>query len=206
MRGLLLHGAHDAVLDGAGDLGIRLVVDARDLLIPLRDDPHLGRRRARRVADERRRDPGLVAGARERRRRVVLSGDGDERRLAAERRHVVRDVRGAANPVRLVIEGDDRNRRLGRDARHAPDDELVEHGVADDEDVRAGECRRDPAARGQARSAAGAPSVRSAANGSVTSTRKSIRNSESPKLYSNMPGREHRHDRGERRWRRARAP
>ncbi len=64
---------------------------------------------------------------------VVLSGDGDERGIAAERRHVVRDVGGAADAVRLVIEGDDRDRRLGRDAGHAPDDEPVEHRVTDDE-------------------------------------------------------------------------
>ena len=78
-------------------------------------------------------------------RRVVHAGDGDERRLSAERRDVVRHVGRAAHPQHLVIEGDDRHRRLGRDARDAADDELVEHGVADDEDAGAAGRRRDPA-------------------------------------------------------------
>ena len=123
----------------------------------------------------------------------------DERRLAAERRDVVRDVGGAADAIRLVIEGDDRHRRFGRDARHAADDERVEHRVADDEDVRARSTRRSSRARAQARAAAAASSPRAAANGSVTSTRKSIRNSESPKLYSKSPAASIASDGGQRR-------
>ena len=63
------------------------------------------------------------------------AGDGDERGLAAERDDVVRDVGRAAHAVHLVVERDDRDGRFRRNARHAADDELVEHGVADDEDV-----------------------------------------------------------------------
>ena len=59
------------------------------------------------VADERRGDAGVAACLRQRRRRVVMTGDGDERRVAAEGRDVVRDVRGAADAVRLVVEVDD---------------------------------------------------------------------------------------------------
>ena len=78
------------------------------------------------------------------------------------------------------------HRRFGRDARDASGDELVEHGVADDEHVGARHAGRRASAPGQARAAA-ASIGRAAANGSVISTRKSIRNSESPKLYSNSP-------------------
>ena len=44
----------------------------------------------------------------ERRRRLVLAGERDERRPSAERRDVVRDVGGAADPMTFVIEHDDR--------------------------------------------------------------------------------------------------
>ena len=63
----------------------------------------------------------------------------DERRAAAEHGDVVRDVGRAAQPQVLRLEANDRDRRLGRDARDAPDDEAIEHDVADDEDRQTGE-------------------------------------------------------------------
>ena len=143
-RRMLLDLAEDAPLDVVGDLGVGLVVDARHLLVPVGDDADLGRRRPAGVADERRGDAGFAAGVRQRRGRLVHAGDGDERRLAAERGDVVRDVGRAAHPEHLVIERDDRHRRLGRDAGDAADDELVEHGVADDEDAGAARGAGDP--------------------------------------------------------------
>ncbi len=122
------------------------------------------------------------------RRRGIGPDDADQRDPAAERRDVVRDVGGAAQPGVLRLEADDRDRRFRRDARHAPDDEAIEHDVADHEDGQAGKTPDQ---------IAGAPGVewrqhhqeggRAAAAGSVTRMRNSIRNSESPKLYSNSP-------------------
>ena len=85
--------------------------------------------------------------------------------LAAERDDIVRDVGGAAHAVHVVIERDDRDRGFRRNARHAADDELVDHGVADDEDVHAAHARRRSRARVQARVAVAASSRRAAANG-----------------------------------------
>ena len=65
---------------------------------------------------------------------VVRSDEADDLDAAAERRHVVRDVGGAAQPVSLVIELHDRHRRFGGDAFDAADHEMIEHHVADDED------------------------------------------------------------------------
>src|SRR6185312_15692069 len=101
-------------------------------------------------------------------------------------------VGGAADAVLLTIELDDGYGCFGRDARHPANQELVEHHVADDEDAGGRETVRQLAgARAgqyrQRRRRVHGRSVRSAANGSVSITRKSIRNSESPKLCSNKP-------------------
>ena len=136
--------AKDAALDLVRDLAIRFIVDARDLLIAVGDDANLRRRWSAGVADERWCDARFAAGVRECRRAIVHAGDGDERRLAAERGDVVRDVGRPADPEHLVIEGDDRHRRLWRNPRHAADDELVEHGVADHEDMSAARGAGDP--------------------------------------------------------------
>ncbi len=58
----------------------------------------------------------------------------DDLRAAAHRDDVVGDVGGAAEPVLLVVERHNRHRRFGRDAVDAPDDEVIEHHVADNED------------------------------------------------------------------------
>ena len=134
---MLLHGRHDALLDVAGDLRVPLVVDPRHLLVTFGDDAHLRGGGPGAVAHNGRRDAGLTARLRERRGRVVGSGQRDERRSAAERCDVVSDVGRAADPMTFVIEHHDRHRGFWRDARHAARDELVEHGVAHHEHVGA---------------------------------------------------------------------
>jgi len=133
----------DPLFDLAADFRIAFVVDPRHLLIPVGHHAHLRRRGTAAVANERRRDARLPARLGKCRRAIVASGDSDQRRLSAERHDVACHVRGAADPVHVVVECHDRNRRLRRDACHATDDELVDHGVADDEDVHAAHARDD---------------------------------------------------------------
>ena len=126
-------------------------------------------------------------------------------------RDVVRHVGGAAHAVLVALVGDHRHRSLGRDAAHAPHHELVEHHVADDEHGRRTEAVRSASAGVRGSRALGLrqpmagvfvrvsgdpPLVDgrglraadgAAAHGSVSSTRSSSRNSESPKLYSKNP-------------------
>ena len=124
----------------AGDIGIAFVVDARDLLIPFRDDADLFRRGTIAILDEPV-DPDagrlqLVAqpfGCR------VDANQADERRAPAERHDVVRHVRRAPQPQMLGLELHDGDRRFRRDAGDAPDDEAIEHHVTDDEDGETGE-------------------------------------------------------------------
>src|SRR5207248_9664567 len=106
----------------------------------------------------------------------------------AECRAVGRDVGGAAETHVLVLEEDDRDRRFGRDAGDAPHDEAIEHHIAGDQHDDVAKPADDIARlfyvdAGTRHAGAG----RSAAKGSVTAIRNIIRNSESPKLYSNSP-------------------
>src|SRR5262249_57293239 len=83
---------------------------------------------------------------------------------------------------------EDGARRFGRDPGHAADDEPVEHDISGHQhrDVAkpADDFARPRAVEaGERHAGAG----RSAAKGSVTMIRNIIRNSESPKLYSNIP-------------------
>ncbi len=110
---MLLQLRDDPLLDVAGNLGLRLVIDAGDLLIALGDDPDFRGRAARRVADQRRCDPHVATLAGQRGRRLVHPGDGHERCPCAKRHDIVRDVGGAADPLHLVLEGDDRYRGFG---------------------------------------------------------------------------------------------
>ncbi len=184
---------HHRLFDRPVGLAVVLVVDARHLLVALGDDAHLLGRRPPGILDEpvERRARGRQFSAQPV-GRGVRSDHADERHAAAERQDVVRDVGGAAQPHVLRPEAHDRHRRLGRNARHVPDDEAVEHHVADDEHGESGEPRDEVAAapgvdRRERHAAGRGDAARAAAKGSVTSTRNSIRNSESPKLYSNMP-------------------
>ena len=120
-----------------------LVVDARDLLVALGDDADLGGRRPAASPTSAGAMPASRHALRQRRGRIVMARDGDERGASAERRDVVRHVGGAADPMAFVIEHDDRHRRFRRDAGHASRDELVEHGVADDEHVGARQAAGD---------------------------------------------------------------
>src|SRR3954468_1197485 len=86
------------------------------------------------------------------------------------------------------LEPHDRNRRFRRDSRHAPDNEAIEHDIADHEHRQSGETvdeiTRAPGLERWQRHQEGG---RAAAAGSVTIVRSSISTSESPKLYSNRP-------------------
>ena len=73
--------------------------------------------------------------------RIVCAHDADERGAAAERRDVIGDVGGAAEPHVLGLELHHRHRRLRRDSGHPPDDEAIEHDVAGHEHGLSGEAR-----------------------------------------------------------------
>src|SRR5438128_5982281 len=104
----------------------------------------------------------------------------------------MRDVGRAAESRIFGLEVHDRHRRLGRNPRDMANDESVDHDVADDQHAASAEPGHEIAGaprvqRRQRHACASASVGRAAANGTVTSTRKSIRNSESPKLYSKSP-------------------
>ena len=133
----------DSLFRLARDFHIAFVVDPRDLMVAVRDHPHLRRRGTGAVADKRWCDPRFAAHLGERGGRLISAGHGYERGLPAQRHDVARHVGGPADPVHVVVEGDDRDRRLGGNARHAADDEFVDHRIADDEDVDAARPRQD---------------------------------------------------------------
>ena len=170
-------------------VSILFVVDARHLLVPLGDDSHfLGRRPAGVLYQP----CGVAACARqllaELRCRGVPPDKPHERCAATERDDVMDHVGGAAQACVLRLELDDGHRRFGRDPRHVSDDEAIQHQVADDEHRQSREARDEiPGAGGVERGDAHAVVVRAAAKGSVITLRNNIRNSESPKLYSNIP-------------------
>ena len=193
------------LLDAAADLVIVLVVDACDLLVPIGDNADFFRSRPGRILDQ---SLGADPCGRElpphRRRGAIRADDPDQGDPRAERREIVRDVRRPAEPHVLRVEAHHRDRRFRRDPRHPADEEPVEHDIAGDKDPHSGEPRHDSGRAaavdwgqdhrrgGGTRTAAAAGRARpvspaSAANGSVIRIRNSIRNSESPKLYSNMP-------------------
>ena len=102
---------------------------------------------------------GGDAGGDERRpqrgRGVIGADQADQARRGAEGADVVGDVGGAAEADLVADVLDHRHRRLRRDALDAPDRELVEHDVADDDDGPIGDAR-DERAKGRERR----PSVR----------------------------------------------
>ena len=119
-----------------------LEVEAQHLLVAA-DDAQLRRRRAVRMdepaeVDAPRREFLLEALA-----VVVLADIARNRRAAAEPREVVRDVRRAAERLLLRRDVRDGHRRLGRDAVDLAVVVLVEHDVADDEDVALRRALRD---------------------------------------------------------------
>ncbi len=140
---VLLDVGDDPLLHLARDFRIALVVDARDLLVAVRDDAHLRRRRTGPSPT----NDGAIPASRHAWASVAAASSrpvtATSVACAAERHDVARHVGGAADAVHVVVEGDDRDRRLRRDARHAADDELVDHRVADDEDVDAAGARED---------------------------------------------------------------
>jgi hypothetical protein len=98
-------------LDVGLDIGVALVVDPRDLLLPVRDDAHLLDCRPCRVGHQAvRRDAILSKQRSQPRCCLVVSDDADQRDLCAERRQVLRHVCGAAQPRILPFEPDDGDR------------------------------------------------------------------------------------------------
>ena len=131
-------------------------------------------------------------------RGLVVAHHADQRHRGAERREVHGDVGGAAGTVVVVVVLDDRDRGFGRSRCTRPNRKWSSitspttttrrpAKPCDDGRARRG---RGSAHRGLGRrltDGRGTDSGRSAANGSVSTTSRSIRNSESPKLYSNRP-------------------
>ena len=81
-----------------------LEIDAQQLLLAA-DHAQLDGRRQRRIAMERRRHVFAGEHARERRTRLIVADDGQQRRPRAQRRRVARDVGGAAgrSSVRAIL-------------------------------------------------------------------------------------------------------
>ena len=113
-----------------------LEVEPHHLLMSA-DDAHLRRRRAVRRHESRMIDAVFhklfLQGA----AMVVLADKAREKRVAAEKREVVRDVRRAAERLLLAHDVVDRHGRFGRDARDFAVVVFVEHDVAYDEDLAA---------------------------------------------------------------------
>ena len=180
------------LLDLAFDVRIVFIVDARDLLVAIGDDSDFFHRRTSRIVDQAFRiDAGGGELAAQTGGGRIGADEADKRDLGAQRSQVVRNVRGAAEADVFGLKLNDGHRRFRRNARHLADDETIEHHVA---------CHQNGQPRQARNQIAGAPGVerrqrhgsasageRAAANGSVTSISSSMRNSESPKLYSNMP-------------------
>ena len=70
----------------------------------------------------------------ERRCRIVVADDADQRHVDPQRREVQRHVRGAAGSVFARLDVDDRHRRLLRHATGSAVPVPIEHDVPDDED------------------------------------------------------------------------
>ena len=113
-----------------------LKVEPHHLLMSA-DDTHLRRRRAVRRHESRMVDAVFhelfLQGA----AMVVLADKAREKRVAAEEREVVRNVRRAAERLLLARDVIDRHGRFGRDARDFAVVIFVEHDVACDENLAA---------------------------------------------------------------------
>ncbi len=133
----------------------RFVVDPDDLLLVLdlemvvklardRADARLVRRGAqRRLADAVR---GDVFGGKQLHQmpaRFVLADDAGETRLCAQAGQVARHIGRAARIGRAPLDIDHRHRGLGRNAGDFAPKKLVQHQVADDENLAARECPQE---------------------------------------------------------------
>src|SRR3990172_12752572 len=189
------HSRECPLLQRPGDVFRRLAVRSHHLLA-VRDDTSLQRGGPRRVGQQVfRGDAGLAEDSSQSARRVVFSQDADQPRLAAQAVEVVGDVGGATEVKAVAGDLDDRNRRLRGDARHAPPHELVQHEISDDHDLSTSSrpqngrraLRRDAAQETLPSSCPLSEELRSSTIGIAIAKRNSIRNSESPKLYSKSP-------------------
>ena len=133
---LLVDVVEEAVGIGAGDRRGFLEVEAHHLLVAA-DDAEFRRRRA--VG----RDESVVVDAARREfveqalAVVVLADEARDARLTAEQGEVVGDVGRAAQGLLRLEHVRDRHGGLGRDARDLAVVVLVEHDIADDEDLAA---------------------------------------------------------------------
>ena len=103
-------------------------------LMPAAEIAGLDRRRSASVRDEKRFEVREAGAERlQLLRRLIFTGQPDQRDFGAEGDQIGRDVAGSAQkrPRGAVFE--DRNRRLGRDSRDPSLDETVEKNVADDQ-------------------------------------------------------------------------
>ena len=176
--------------DWPGDVRVVLEVHARDLLLSLRHDAQFPRRPAVVVGHEIARIHATCFQQQPQTfRRLVDANHADERYGRPKRREVHRDVGRAARAIVVVVVLDDRHRGFGREPLDAAEEEVIEHHVADDDDATTRKPADDLRRAGLAEThrCRGTDSGRSAANGSVSTTSRSIRNSESPKLYSKRP-------------------
>ena len=113
-----------------------LEVEPHHLLMSA-DDAHLRRRRAVRRHESRMVDAVFHKLFLQGTAMVVLADKTREKRVAAEEREVVRNIRRAAERLLLTRDVIDRHGRFGRDARDFAVIIFVEHDVACDEDPAA---------------------------------------------------------------------
>ena len=113
-----------------------LEVEPHHLLMSA-DDAHLRRRRAVRRHEPRMVDAVFHKLFLQGTAMVVLADKTREKRVAAEEREVVRNIRRAAERLLLTRDVIDRHGRFGRDARDFAVIIFVEHDVACDEDPAA---------------------------------------------------------------------
>ena len=159
----LVGGACDALALLIGHGSRREPVDTHHLLLgrvnASGQDPRLDRSAKRRRSDE----PSGVDAPKQRAlgtaARFVVTDQRDECRRAAERRHVVRGVAGAARHDLRGVVLEDQHRRLAGYPRDASIDVLVSDEVADDDHAR---CPQPPHQFDHEMSGARGPSVKRA--------------------------------------------
>ena len=134
LRGMGGDGCRDARGDGVIEIGIGLEIDPRHLLLALRDDAQLPRRRSRVVGHQ---VGGVDAAGAEALPQLpgclVVTHHADQGNRRPERRKVHGHIGGPAGTVVVVVVLDDRDGRLGRQPLDTAEQEVVEHHVADDD-------------------------------------------------------------------------
>src|SRR3954469_18702590 len=125
----------DVFLDCSRDRNARLAIGAHDELA-VRDDARLGCRTTRVVNDQ-----AAILGSEFAQLSLqslawtILTDHANYRSTCTKSDEVCEHIRGAAEVNRLATHIDNRHRRFGRDARYVAPHKLVEHHVAEDEDI-----------------------------------------------------------------------